>query len=204
MHCFEQHHFRPSGLCIWEWNVLSLRIHFFFLPNIGLDLPKGIGMWVLPGKVRMYSDWAAVSVLCPGHALLSPSLSWLGWGLRSPDKKSVPSGLVSVSYHGDHWAFFFFFPFWGFAFPNWHLRMCRSTVNRSLWSLYKPPNLPTSLKFFFSHPSCTPKFYLCPSAALSEREELPLARPSPCFNDNPTAQGTMSHRISTANLQVAL
>lgn len=145
-----------------------------------------------------------VSPVVPGHALLSPSLSWLGWDLGSPDEKSVPSGLVSVSYQGDQWAFFFIFHFEVLLFPVGTWDVCRSTVNRSLWNLYIPPNSPTSLKFFFFHPSCRPKFYLCPSIALSEREKLPLASPSPCFNDNPTAQGTMSHRISTTNLQVAL
>lgn len=149
--------------------------------------------------------WLGCSVSPVSWARLAVSLTQLAWMRPEIARQEVCALRTCVSLLP--WgplSLFFFFPFWGFAFPNWHLRMCRSTVNRSLWSLYKPPNLPTSLKFFFSHPSCTPKFYLCPSAALSEREELPLARPSPCFNDNPTAQGTMSHRISTANLQVAL
>ena len=137
----------------------------------------------------------SVSPVVLGHALLSPSLSRLGWGLRSPDKNSVPSGLVQVSYHGDQCALFFIFYFEVLLFPIGTWDMCRSTVNRSLWNLYISPNSPPSLKFYFPHPSCTPKFYLCPSTALSEREKLPLASPSLCFNDNPTAQGTMSQNF---------
>lgn len=144
----------------------------------------------------------SVSPVVLGHALLSPSLSRLGWGLRLPDKKSVPSGHSLLPQGPVSLFFIFYFEVLLFPIGTWD--MCRSTVNRSLWNLYISPNSPTSLKFFFPHPSCTPKFYLCPSTALSEREKLPLASPSPCFNDNPTAQGTLSHRISTANLQVAL
>lgn len=184
--------------------MLSLWIHFFFLPNIGLDLPKGIGMWVLPGKVRLYSDWVAVSVLWSwGMPCCLPHSVGLDEAWDYQTRSLCPQDCVSLLPQGPVSLFFIFY-FEVLLFPIGTWDMCRSTVNRSLWNLYISPNSPTSLKFFFPHPSCTPKFYLCPSTALSEREKLPLASPSPCFNDNPTAQGTLSHRISTANLQVAL
>lgn len=33
-----------------------MNTRFFFLPKIGLDLLKGIGIWDLPGKVKIHSD----------------------------------------------------------------------------------------------------------------------------------------------------
>lgn len=150
--------------------------------------------------------WLGCGVSPVSWARLAVSLTQLAWMRPEITRQEVCAlrTCVSLLPWGPLSLFSFIFHFEVLLFPIGAWDMCRSTVNRSLWNLYKPPNSPTSLKFFFFHPSCTPKFYLCPSTALSEREELPPASPSSCFNDNPTAQGTMSHSISTANLQVAL
>lgn len=143
----------------------------------------------------MYSDRLRCQSCGPGACLAVslPQLAWMRPGITRWEVCALrtcvsllPRGPVSL---------FFIFHFEVLLFPVGTWDVCRSTVNRSLWNLYIPPNSPTSLKFFFFHPSCTPKFYLCPSIALSEREKLPLASPSPCFNDNPTAQGTMSQNF---------
>lgn len=136
-------------MCVWGWNVLSLWIHFF-LTNIGLDLPKGIGMWDFARKGEDIF-WLGYSVKFWGPgACHAVSLTQLARGRPAITTQKICALRTGVSLLplGPVSLFFSFFSYWGSFFPNW-LWSYRVPVNRSLWNLYTPPNPSTSLKFFF-------------------------------------------------------
>lgn len=197
MYCLNSFLFRSPGLCVRVRGECVTVNEYFFLPRIGLDLPKGIGLWNFAWRGEhifwlgcCVKSWVLV------HGLQSPSQTLSGGGLRSQHKRSMASGLVSASDHWAQWAFFFSHIEVLF-FPSWRLSsgICRSPINKSLWNLYTPPNPSTSLKFFFFPQTVQ----LNSTYVLSEREKQPLAG-THYFYDNTKAQRTISHRISIANL----